>query len=316
MSEIIPSNQTGNSPNLLGRILRFIWRLFLLLLTAILVGAVIYFAFIQLYMNAVQTAQTSSERLYVVETVNAQQSQLDAERMDQLSKRISELEKEEEKQSEAISALEGKTIIFERAVDRLDLVEKRAATLEAALALNDQTDQDLIHAVTAEDGPLMAMKREVKLLKAMELVNRARLNLLQNNAGLARSDVESASQLLETLRDESPEAQKVMVATWIKRLGLVLENLPDYPVVAADDLEIAWRMLVSEGQSQPNTHATMTPTPTAPAVTSTPLPAAAITPTPLPAAAITPTPLPAENLLSSPTGTQESLDSQMMTATP
>jgi hypothetical protein len=260
MSEMIPSEQTGNKPNPLIRFLKVIWRLFLLLLTGIIVGAVVYFAFIQLYMNAVQTAQTSSERLNVVETASAQQRQLDAERLDQLSKRLSDLEKQQGKQSEGISSLEGKALVFDRAVDNLNLISKRVTTLEAALALNSQTDQELVNAMTAEEGPLMVMKREVKILKAMELVNRARLNLIQNNAGLARSDVESANQLLKILRDESPETQKATVTTWIRRLDLVLENLPAYPVVAADDLEIAWRMLVWEEDGVIQTQIAASPT--------------------------------------------------------
>jgi hypothetical protein len=88
--------------------------------------------------------------------------------------------------------------------------------------------------------------------------------------GLAKTDVQTARDLLAELQAEKNDA---VLAQAIARLDLALGNLPDFPVVASGDLEIAWQILMS-GNVPP------TPTPVPP--TATPEPTLEVTPTATP----------------------------------
>jgi hypothetical protein len=62
----------------------------------------------------------------------------------------------------------------------------------------------------------------------------------------------------------------------IARLDLALGNLPAFPVVAVDDVDIAWQLLVNDLPEQPQETATLEP------VAETPTPAVDVTPTATP----------------------------------
>jgi len=282
-----------NQPNALQRALKALWRFFSLLLTGIVVGGVIYFGFVQFYLIAVQTTQNSAARISAVETLTSQEQAQASGRMDTLSQRVAALEKQQGQQVQSISDLQGRTSSLERAVadqsaalERVSSLENRVTALSADLDANASQDQILADSLTASDAPLASMQREVQALKAMELVSRARLNLLQNNAGLARQDVESAYTMLAALKDKTPAAQQPVVELWLQRLTLVLGNLPSYPVMAADDLEIAWRQL-DDGFTPPA--AAVEPTSNPQGVSATPILSPTSTAT-QPALILTPTP--------------------------
>jgi hypothetical protein len=271
------------------RFLKVLWRLFLLVVTGLIIGGLLYLGFSQFYNNVVQVGQTTAGRMSAAETLSVlEQSQITG-RVDTLSQRLAAIEKQQSQQQENVSDLQGRTRLLEQAVDdqsvvlkKVDILESRLATLETDLKKNTQEDQTLEDDLTANDAPLAQTQRDLQVLKAMELIGRARLNLIQNNAGLARTDVESARQILALLYDKTPADQQALVSTWLQRLDLVLNNLPTSPVLAADDLEIAWRLL-SEGWVAP------TVTPTASGVT----PTLEITPTQIfatPSMSVTPTP--------------------------
>ena len=126
---------------------------------------------------------------------------------------------------------------------------------------------------------LLDLKHEVMMTGAFDTLARARLYLAQSNFGLAKIDVQSARDLLAELQAETSDE---LLSQVIARLDLALGNLPDFPVVASGDLEIAWQILMS-GNAPVIPTATFTPTPAA-LETSTP------TPLPPPTTSATPTP--------------------------
>jgi len=142
---------------------------------------------------------------------------------------------------------------------RVDGLETSVAELEKSIAAHSAslTKLDEIQAgleaqiQTSQDETLAQLKQEVMFARALDMLGRARLYLAQSNFGLARQDVSAAREALAELDDPAN-------AEAIKRLDMVLGNLPAFPVVAAGDLEIAWQMLVSG-----ETPATATPEPTA-----------------------------------------------------
>jgi hypothetical protein len=115
-----------------------------------------------------------------------------------------------------------------------------------------------------EGTPLENIRNELKMVKAMELLTRSRLLLVANNLGLAQQDLQSASELLNGLQVSLPADQRGDLAEIIARLDKASSNLPERPLLASDDLEIAWQLLLLglPDQSQSSTpDVTATPTP-------------------------------------------------------
>jgi len=178
-----------------------------------------------------------------------------------LEKEISALQTQLDETNARVTALETTVEAYSVSIQKLEGMQ---AELDAQLQANN-------------DKILLDLKHEVMMTRALDTLARARLYLAQSNFGLAKIDVQSARDLLAALQAETNDELLSQVLT---RLDLALGNLPDFPVVASGDLEIAWQILMSgEAPVLP----TGTPIP-APLETSTP------TPLPLPTAATTATP--------------------------
>ena len=162
-------------------------------------------------------------------------------------------------------------------------IEGHTASIEKLEAMQTSLEEQLQE---NNDAVLLELKHEVMFTRALDILARGRLYLAQSNFGLAKSDVQSARDLLAELQAAKEDA---VLAKAIERLDLALGNLPDFPVIASGDLEIAWQILISG--DTPATTATFTPTP-APFETATataPTVELTATPTPFPPA-FTPTP--------------------------
>jgi len=157
-------------------------------------------------------------------------------------------------------------------------LQTRLATLEAdtfaqgnSLTDIDSRLQTIEGADVKRNESLVELTYQSDLLRAMELLSRARLFLYQSNFGLARSDVQAARDVLAEMQPTAPESKQQDLTEALFRLNLALKNLPDFPVAASDDLDIAWQILM-DGYPVP---ATQTPPPIAtatPEETATPLP--------------------------------------------
>lgn len=226
--------------------LRALLRLIVLVIFIGGIGALLYYGLPYINRTFIAPVEKNTSQIKNLETeISSLQTQLD-----EMNDRVSALETSVEAQTASIQKL-----------------EEMQATLDAQLIDNN-------------DKILLDLKHEVMMTRALDTLARARLYLAQSNFGLAKVDVQSARDLLAELQTETNDDLLVQV---ISRLDLTLGNLPDFPVVAAGDLEIAWQILMS-GKA-----------PVLPTVTFTPTAAAGetATPTPLPPpATLSPTPTP------------------------
>lgn len=121
------------------------------------------------------------------------------------------------------------------------------------------------------------LQETITLFRIWELIARARMRLLENNFGLAESDIEQALYTSDFLieKREAAGIDSEGLSIVQTRLALALSNLPETPEQAHNDLDIAWneidKMLLliafPEGDtavllSTPRENATPTPTPT------------------------------------------------------
>lgn len=163
-----------------------------------------------------------------------------------------------------VTALEGSVEAHTTSIAKL---EEMQAALETQLKENN-------------DAVLLELKYEVMFARALDILARGRLYLSQSNFGLAKMDVHSARDLLAELQAEKDD---YALAKAIERLDLALGNLPDFPVIASGDLEIAWQILIS-GNAPVLPTITATPTPVVEGETPTP----PTEPSPTPVASPTP----------------------------
>lgn len=226
-------------------------------------GALIFYGAPFLYDNFIQPVEQNASQM---NDIALRQSQLEFQIMD-LQTRLATLEAGQTSQSDSLAEIAAgiRTLEADQTAqsESLAALDARLQTLEGADAERNESLADLTY--------------QTNLLQAMELLSRARLFLYQSNFGLARSDVGAARDILAEMQAAAPESKQKDLTEAIFRLDLALKNLPDFPVAASDDLDIAWQILIEGYPVAPT--ATLTPFPTS---TAAPLPATTGTPTPTP----------------------------------
>ncbi|HEX2996398.1 MAG TPA: hypothetical protein VHP14_16350 [Anaerolineales bacterium] len=246
-------------PSFGQRVRRFFDFLLRLIATLIILGVIglgLYYGLPLLYQKYIVPVEQNTAN---VTELQSWQEQTD-KKLDDLQSRLDALETEQEQHTEALTELDGRVGDLETEIDAhtksLEALEQMQSELQA---------QD--KATSAE------LQSQINILKAMELLSRARLYIYQSNYGLAKQDIQIARDLLAEVDRNEPNSSTNDLNAVIRRLDLVLSDLPNFPVAASDDLDIAWQILLS---GLPQTGPTPGPTP---APTFTPTAAASVTPT-------------------------------------
>ncbi len=301
--------------------------LVIILVIGLLAAAVIYGG-PALYRQYVAPIQNNLAQLESDQAQQEQTNQQFSQRMDSLQSRITDLEGQRDSEKQALNELQAQITSLASTQqsnqqawqstqaagnNELDQLNSRLAALATQSASLQQkitsTDSNLSYLATAmqsDNLPVAVLRRELQLVKAMEYLTRARISLIANNAGAAQSDIQAAHDQLTALESLVPDYQTSALQAIVNRLDLALGNLPDSPVLASDDLEIAWQLLQkglpeeagltpapnaigsltpAAQLSGPDEQATGTPTPT-----PSPTPASTRTPTPTPTPRATATP--------------------------
>ena len=161
---------------------------------------------------------------------------------------------------------------------RVGAIEKTIESQSASIAKLEEMQAALEKEITTQNNSVMiALKREIMFTRTVETLSRARLYLAQSNFGFAKQDVQSARELLAALKTDAPEYQISALDSILTRLDLALGNLPAFPVIAANDVEIAWELMML---GLPESAAEVVPAFTPVPPTWTPMPAPTFTPTP------------------------------------
>ena len=274
--------------SVLKAVIRWLLRLFLVVLIGAVVGGILYYVFANFYRQAIEPLQDNAARLSAIETSQVMSREQLTERLDQLGERLAALENERTLDMEALDGLQGDITALDKAVQeqddlltQIEALQDDLNNLEGIVSYEATQVMGLVATQQAEGAPLNVVRQELQQVKAMELLSRSRLYLMQNNYGSAKDDIGNALTVLQALQDEVPDYQQATVDGWITRLELASENLPDKPALASDDLEIAWRLLV-EGLPQKSPEPTLAGTDAPYIVTATPLTGSTVTATATP----------------------------------
>jgi hypothetical protein len=243
-------------PSVGQRIRRFFDFLLRLIASLIILGVIglgLYYGLPLLYNRYIVPVEQNTAGLTELQS---QQKQMEQELAD-LQSRMETVETGQSQNAEALTELGG----------RMDEVESEIAVHTESLSALEEMQSQL----EAQDEAMSAeLERQINLLKSMELMSRARLFMFQSNFGLARQDIKTARDLLMMVRTDAPEDLVDDLNEVIRRLDLVLTALPNFPVAARDDLDVAWQvLLLGLPQAQIDADGTAVPTVTPPATPAT-----------------------------------------------
>lgn len=251
MSEQNPLPPGQRARIALTTVLKTLVRLLLICLAAVLVGVMIYLGFIAVYQQAVLPARENANRISLLETAQAQDSLKLDQRLESFQQRLTSLENQRQLTNDSLDELianqDRLQAVLDSQAEELKRLDELQTELENVRAYADKAwgmSIESYQRATAKDQQIDALERQIVVLKVAGLLNRSRLYMLQNNFGLARNQAEMARNLLVDLQTRSTEAQKNILSSWIGRLDTAIEFLPESPVLAADELEIAWTLIL------------------------------------------------------------------------
>jgi hypothetical protein len=253
-------------------------RLILVLVAGCLVGAVIYFAasgwvpyLDQRIFQPIDTNQALVQELKATQnaleiqisslqaTVDGNQSEIESDiaaTLDQLSEDVVYMQSEVDN-----NTYFGGT-----------LAPAMIATVSARQDSNSKNLSALATAQMRDSGN----RQELELLRTLELLTWAHQYILHDNYGLAENELEAARENLSYMITRVPPKQRVVVLEMLNLVDQCIADLPSRPAVAAEKLQLAWHMGVTEFpyESSYDQGGTVTPTPyiTPTTSTSTPTP--------------------------------------------
>jgi hypothetical protein len=237
-----PRPSAKSKPNFFQRLGRafvgFLKFVFVLLLIALLLGGVgagVYFGLPYLHQTFIVPVNQNRDRISEVAQQQARDVLALNAQIDDLNAEIQRLKSELETQQTRDDDLAAQLGAVETAI------QTQSASLKKLEEMQTKLDQS---ADQQREGLSAELAREMRLTRVIDLLSRARLYLSQSNFGQARQDVALARDLLTELREQSPETEHAKLDAALFRLNLALENLPAFPVIAVDDLNIAWNLLV------------------------------------------------------------------------
>jgi hypothetical protein len=241
------------------RVFDFLLRLIALLIILGVIGLGLYYGLPLLYNKYIVPVEQNTAGLTELQS---QQKQTDQKLAD-LQSRLDAVEKGQNKNAQTLTELGG----------RMEEVESQIAAHTKSLAALERMQSEL---QTQDEATSADLGRQINILKAMELISRARLFMYQSNFGLARQDIQIARDLLATVQKDAPKPLASDLHEVVRRLDLVLSDLPNFPVAASDDLNVAWQiLLVGLPEAGTGTSVAGTPPPT---TTPFPTPATTLTP--------------------------------------
>jgi hypothetical protein len=225
------------------RFFDFLIRLLALLIILGVIGLGLYFGLPLLYQRYIVPLDQNTAG---VTQLQSRQEQTEQELSD-LQTRLGTLETVQNEHDQSLKEL----------AQRMSDVETEIAARTESLAALERIQSEIQEQNEVASAEL---ERQVNLLKSMELLSRARLFMYQSNFGLAEQDVQIARDVLGTVQKDAPDELAEDLETVTLHLDLALSNLPNFPVAASDDLDIAWQILLT-GSAPTPTSVVGTPTP-------------------------------------------------------
>jgi chromosome segregation ATPase len=259
--ETVASNETKGIGNGFRRAFWWVIRLLVVIIFGIGVGAGVYYGIPALYRGIIEPTRRNTQHIADLEEAIAQMQDASRKQLEGSDDRLADVEGKLAQQAEEMATLQAEMATLEEEQSDLateinvlgrlaDQVESLAIEFEETVARVDGVEMIL----ETSGVPAQQLEYRLQLIRSMTILTRARLWLVQDNLGTAAEDIEDArAVLLDALRDAMVEDVETLEPI-VRRLDLALDDIRVSPSVAADELEIAWKLL-SEAAAPPATEA-------------------------------------------------------------
>ena len=288
----------------------FVFRFVLVVLIIAAIGVAVYYGGSVLINEYIlKDVRANRSKIEGIQTQIETDSKLITSRLGDFQSRIDALELHQDTITQSISDLEAILVSIEDTLSdhsdmltnmevfsstlngltsSVSMLETQVSTIESSLdeyqdELNDkftlvdltfESNQEEIDALSIQLNAMDTtdiLRQELKLLKVMELITRARVSIGQENIGLAKNDLQAAQEILTLLQSEVDSEQADYLNEISLRLSKVIDKISKSPKLADEDLEVAWQMLLQglpdespsgEGKTTQEVEIEVTATPT------------------------------------------------------
>ena len=235
----------------LTRVVRSVFRVVLVSVIGIALGVGIYFATRGLYRNYVEPMQASLRRIAEIEEALAQDKVLARKQAEQIGERLAEIDGRLAEQSETLAILvveidsvQNELENQDTRIDRLRTMVNRIETLSSDLKATADQVEGLETALSEIELPAQRISKQLRMIQAMTLLSKAHLWLAEDNLGLASEEIIAARDILTFIPESDSVEEDALMDQIIDRLSLALADVRTIPIVAADELEIAWKLML------------------------------------------------------------------------
>lgn len=235
----------------LTRVVRSVFRVVLVSVIGIALGVGIYFGTRGLYRNYVEPMQASLRRIAEIEEALAQDKVLARKQAEQTGERLAEIDGRLAEQSEALAILvveidsvQNELENQDTRIDRLRTMVNRIETLSSDLKATADQVEGLETALSEIELPAQRISKQLRMIQAMTLLCKAHLWLAEDNLGLAAEEIMAARDILTFIPESDSVEEDALIDQIIDRLSLALADVRTIPIVAADELEIAWKLML------------------------------------------------------------------------
>ncbi|NIM95157.1 MAG: hypothetical protein GTO18_15785 [Anaerolineales bacterium] len=242
--------------NAVVRILRFLLRLTFVLLLGIGLGLLAFYGIPALYRDFIQPVQSNSRQIRALEDEILQVQEEMKGNESEYAAALAEIEGEIAQQNETIAEIQVEIEMLNLAVEDLGqevaLLVSLSDKVETVIAgQSDFQDQLAELESTLEDQgiPIEELNHRIELLRAMDLITRARLLLISDNIAKAKEDIAIAEEILSVASEGLGEETESLTII-VERLNQILVDIVERPIIASDELEVVWHLLVIELEPQ------------------------------------------------------------------
>jgi chromosome segregation ATPase len=252
-TEVAEQESEEQKASVFSRVMRFLLRFLFVVVFGIVLGTALYVGVPALYRSTIEPMRANTQRIQELQETLSTGLSTNERQVEQLGERLVEVEGRLAEQGETTAALQVKLDGFgevqEEQASTISKLKLMSAQLEAiADDLDETMDRvELLEVALSEvEFPADQFGRQLSMITAMTMITKARLWLIQDDLGQAAEEISAAKELLAASMmnlTSSGVVDDVLVEI-IERLDLALEDVRTTPIVAADELEIAWKLLV------------------------------------------------------------------------
>ncbi len=235
-------------------------RLLIVLAIGAVVVGLVYFGTVVFYKQSVLPARENATRMDRLETVQAISQEQQSEQLHQFEIRLSALESLRSLDGETLAGLSTNDQAMQaaldqqsQALDELSQMESELTRLDSIGSYNATQSAEIARTLQAGNLSIPRLQRDLQLIRSMQYLDQARILLARSNYGEAEMSVFNGRKALETALEQTGESQQSLVMGWINRLDVIRSELPAYPFLAAQDLEIVWSAMAEGFPPQPET---------------------------------------------------------------